>query len=108
MRSNTERFFKKDGSPKYLRCYEVKRNPTIDRFTVVFERASCFMGKDYTGRVYYVGASENPAHPLGFYQHGEAWSWEFHAPGSRVAFSSLPLKLQEVVMNEYRDLWEVT
>jgi hypothetical protein len=108
VRNKTERFFKEDGSPKYLRCYEVKRNPTIDRFTIVFGRASCFMGKEYTGRVYYVGASERPAHTLGFYQHGEAWSWEFHAPGSRVPFSSLPLELQKVVMEEYRDLWGVT
>jgi hypothetical protein len=107
VRKFPERFFREDGSPKYLRCYEVKRNPTIDRFTIVFTRASCFMGKEFRGRVYYVGASGNPAHPLGFYQHGEAWSWEFHAPGSRVAFSSLPLELQDVVMREYRDLWRI-
>jgi hypothetical protein len=108
VRKNPERFFKEDGSPKYLRCYEVKRNPTLDRFTVVFGRASCFMGKEYIGRVYYVGASGNPRNPIsGFYQHGEAWAGEFHAPGSRVAFSSLPLELQEVVREEYNDVWGV-
>jgi hypothetical protein len=107
VRRNAERFFREDGSPKYLRCYEMKRNPTIDRFTIVFTRASCFMGKEYTGRVYYVGASGNPYSPLGFYQHGEAWSWEFHAQGSRAAFSSLPLELQKAVLEEYSSLWEV-
>jgi hypothetical protein len=89
------KLYQEDGSPRYLRCYEVKRNATIDRFTMVFTRSSCFMGKEYIGRVYYAGASENPAHPVsGFYQHGEAWSWEFHAPGSPVPFSSLPSRLQ--------------
>jgi hypothetical protein len=101
------KLFKEDGSPKYLRCYEVKRNPTIDRFTIVFEKSHCWGGKGYRGRVYYVGASENPTCPLGFYQHGEAYRWEFHAPGSRVEFFSLPLELREVVANEYRLLWEV-
>jgi hypothetical protein len=43
--------FFKDGAPKYVRCYEKKRNPTIDRFTVVFCHASKFMGRDYIGRV---------------------------------------------------------
>jgi hypothetical protein len=107
MKRNTERFFKEDGSPKYLRCYEVKCNPTIDRFTIVFTKASCFMGKEYIGRVYYVGASGSPRHPTGFYQHGEAWSWQFHAPGSRVAFSSLPQELREVIMEEYKCAWRV-
>ena len=60
------------------------------------------------GRVYYVGASDDPEHPLGFYQHGEAWCWEFHAPGSRVAFSSLSPALQKVVMDEYNELWGIT
>jgi hypothetical protein len=108
MRNDAKRFFKADGSPKYLRCYEIKRDPPIDRYTIVFERASCFAGKEYAGRVFYVSANDKPTHPHGgFYQHGEAWAYEFHAPGSRVPFSFLPLELREVVMNEYRELWGI-
>jgi hypothetical protein len=96
-----------DGAPKYVRCYEKKRNPTVDRFTIVFCHASKFMGKDYIGRVYYVGASERPAHPLGFYQHGEAWQWEFCPCGSRIKWRDLPEQLRDVVLAEYCDVWGV-
>jgi hypothetical protein len=51
--------FFKDGEPKYLRCYETKRNPPIDRFTIVFSRASKFLGKAYVGRTYFVSANGN-------------------------------------------------
>jgi hypothetical protein len=107
MRKNAERFFKSDGGPKYLRCYEVKRNPTVDRFTIVFTRASCFLGRTAIGTIYYVGASGYPTSPTGFYQHGTADSREFHAPGSRVSFFSLPQDLQDVVMDEYRQVWDL-
>jgi hypothetical protein len=93
-----------DGAPKYVRCYEKKRNPTIDRFTVVFCHAAKFMGKDYIGRVYYVGAS---AEPSGFYQHGEALQWEFCPCGSRVKWWDLPERLRDVVLAEYCDVWEI-
>jgi hypothetical protein len=97
-----------DGAPKYLRCYEKKRDPPIDRFTVVFCHASKFMGKDYIGRVYYVSANGIPTHPQGgFYQHGEAWQWEFCPCGSRVKWWYLPAKLRDVVLAEYCDVWEI-
>jgi hypothetical protein len=97
-----------DGAPKYLRCYEKKKDPPIDRFTVVFCHASKFMGKDYIGRVYYISADDTPTHPLGFYQHGEALQWEFCPCGSRVKWWDLPEQLRDVVLAEYCDVWEIT
>jgi hypothetical protein len=44
-----ERLFKEDGAPRFIRCYETKRNPTIDRFTVVFTRANAWGGKECKG-----------------------------------------------------------
>jgi hypothetical protein len=99
--------FFKDGAPKYLRCYEKKRNPAIDRFTVVFCRASKFMGDDYRGRVYYISADDTPAHPLGFYQHGEARRGEFCPCGSRVKWEDLPRQLRDVVLAEYCNVWKI-
>jgi hypothetical protein len=96
-----------DGAPKYLRCYEKKKNPSIDRFTVVFCRASKFMGDDYRGRVYYISADDTPTHPLGFYQHGEAWQWEFRPCGSRVKWRDLPKQLRDIVLTEYCEVWEI-
>jgi hypothetical protein len=105
--TDKRKLYKEDGSPRYIRCYEKKRNPTIDRYTVVFSKASYFMGKDYIGRVYFVSMGANVYDPAyGFYQHGEAWSWEFCPCGSRIKFSDLPKECQDAVMSEYRDLWE--
>jgi hypothetical protein len=100
------KFWNDDGSPRYIRCYEKKRNPTIDRFTVVFGRAYCWGGERYRGRVYYVGSSGNPTHPLGFYQHGEAWAWEFRPCGSRITWASLPEATRRLVLEEYAYIWE--
>jgi hypothetical protein len=99
--------FFKDGAPKYLCCYEKKRNPTVDRFTVVFCHASKFMGNEYIGRVYYVSCSGNPTHPLGFYQHGEARQSEFCPCGSRIAWWALPEILRNVLLREYCDVWGI-
>jgi hypothetical protein len=91
-----------EGAPKYLRCYEAKRNPPIDRYTIVFSLAPKFMGDEYRGRVYYVSANGIPRHPAGgFYQHGEAWAWEFRPCGSRVKWRDLPGELREVLLSEY-------
>jgi hypothetical protein len=99
--------FFKDGAPKYVRCYEKKRNPPVDRFTVVFCHASKFMGIDYIGRVYYISADDRPTSPTGFYQHGEAWQREFRPCGSRITWWTLPEQLRGVVLAEYCDLWEI-
>jgi hypothetical protein len=97
-----------DGAPKYLRCYERKKNPPIDRFTVVFCHAAKFMGKGYIGRVYYVAANGIPANPLGgFYQHGEAWRWEFCPCGSRITWWGLPKELRDVLLAEYCEVWGI-
>jgi hypothetical protein len=104
--TDKRKLFNEKGEPRYIRCYETKRNPTIDRFTIVFTRASAFMGKEFAGRVYYVGASGNPRNPTyGFYQHGEAWRREFCPCGSRIAWRDLPEELRETVLDEYRELW---
>jgi hypothetical protein len=100
--------FFKDGAPKYLRCYEKKKNPPVDRFTIVFCRASKFMGDEYIGQVYYVSADDTPTHPLGFYQHGAAWQGEFCPCGSRVTWRTLPEELRKVLLAEYCDVWEIT
>jgi hypothetical protein len=100
--------FFKDGAPKYLRCYEEKRNPPIDRFTIVFCRASKFMGKEFVGRVYFVSANGSPTDPGGgFYQHGEAAQGEFCPRGSRVKWFDLPEALRDVVLSEYCDVWGI-
>jgi hypothetical protein len=96
------------GAPKYLRCYEKKKNPPIDRFTIVFCHAPKFMGDEYTGRVYYVSANGVPMNPWrGFYRHGEARQGGFCPCGSRITWRALPEELRKVLLAEYCDAWEI-
>jgi hypothetical protein len=87
-----------------MACYEAKRGGHIDRFTIVFTYAHIFMGKNWKGLVYYVGASGNPE---GFYQHGHAMRNEFCPCGSRVKWFALPEELRKAALEEYRALWEI-
>jgi hypothetical protein len=101
------KLYKDDGSPRYIRCFQTKRNPTIYRFTVVYGRAFWWGGKEWRGRVFYVTMSDNPFHPAyGFCQHGEAMAWEFRPCGSRIRFQDLPEDCQKIVSVEYTHLWK--
>jgi hypothetical protein len=98
------KLYNDDGSPRHVRCYEMRRNAPIDRFTVVFGRVCHRGGEKYRGSVCYISSSDNPTHRLGFYQHGEAW--EFRPCGSRITWWELPEAVQRLVMEEYKHIWE--
>lgn len=102
---NEERLYREDGAPRFIQCYETKRNPVVDRYTVVFTRANIWGGPSWRGRVCYVGMSEYPSSPVGFYQHGEAGRGEFCPRGSWIDFTDLPVDGQMIVKQEYAELW---
>ena len=58
--------------PRCIICYMMKKNPTHDYITVVFNHANEHSGKQYRGRVVYRSYSDYPFNPLGFAQWGEA------------------------------------
>lgn len=103
------------GVPKYVRVYD-NGGGTFDRYTVVYT------GR-YTGRpaggCEYIGMSENPCHPQGFGQHGEAReiidSVGCRPPGigrsnhlgKRIRFTDLPEPCQRVVMTDYVVIWNL-
>jgi hypothetical protein len=99
------RLYLPDGKPRFIRCYNTRRNPAIDHITVVYTRANTWGGKAYTGTVFYVGMSDRPFHPHGFCQHGESPRRQFHAGGSRIPFHSLPTDCQKQVIADYASLW---
>jgi len=104
MKRKKNRYYRDNGEPKYIRCYEIKKNPPIDRFTVQFTRASSCLGSTYIGRVYYLAMSEAPFHPQGFGQHGEHAGKLGHC-GSVIKFSDLPNDCQKAVAETYAELW---
>jgi hypothetical protein len=99
-----DRFYVNYSTPKYIRCY-VAKEPVLDKYTIVFTKASSWGGKAYVGKVYYVGMSENPFHPLGVCQHGEADRSSFANAGKMIKFEDLPIPCQRFVTQEYNYIW---
>lgn len=101
---NHKNLYTETGEPKRIRCYMIKRNPKpADYITVVYTHAN-FAGYPI-GTILYRAMSGQPFHPLGFCQWGEA-SGLFNAGGSLIQFSELPKDCQEVVLRDYKELWE--
>lgn len=106
------RFYKEDGTPKYIRCYD-NGGKTADRFTVVFTRTgqtgSNRQVKQNSGHLY-VSMSAMPYHPQGFCQHGESQHNPIDYPtyshlGKKIKFDDLPLDCKELVRDNYKSIW---
>ena len=90
--------------PKWIRCYDLKES--ADRYTV------CFTKKKVNGVFMYLGMSENPFHPQGIGMHGESEFQPIDRPtyshlGKRITFNELPEKCQELVIQDYKDIWNL-
>jgi len=87
--------------------YKQEPKPFADYITVVYTYAS--RAGYPVGKVLYRNMNGTPRHPaFGICQWGEGWQWEFNAGGSKVNFSDLPKGCQEIVLTDYRDLWQVS
>jgi hypothetical protein len=105
MKTKRANLYTETGEPKRIRCYMFKRDSRpVDYITVVFTHIN-FAGYPL-GTVLYRAMSGKPFHPLGYCQWGEGKSYSFHAGGSIVKFSELPIDCQEVIRNDYKDIWE--
>ena len=101
------------GIPRYIRIYD-NNGESFDRYTAVFT------GKyRENGWFQYVAMSESPFYPQGFGQHGESRT-QIDAPqgwapaigrknhlGIRIPFSKLPIDCQKLVMEDYKDIWNL-
>jgi len=70
---------------------------TLDRYTVVFPDQS------------YVGISEDPYHPCGFFQHGDGLKYFVKQPKTfqgdkRISFEDLPIACQLAIIQELQDI----
>ena len=95
-------------TPKYIRCYD-NGGETADRFTVVF--TGKYRHKKTSGSFWYIGMSGAPYHPLGIGQHGES-NVQIDRPsyghlGKKIKFLDLSKDCQSLVMNTYKDLWDI-
>jgi len=106
MKTNRINSLMPDGIPKYVRCYD-NNGETFDRYTIVFTGHYRKIQRGFD----YVGASENPCHPQGFYQHG--WSEnpidrpKYAHLGKHIQFNALPEYVQRAVIIDYKEVWDL-
>jgi len=104
------------GIPRWVRCYD-SGGSTADRYTVVFTGRY----KKNRGECIFLGMSEKPFHPQGFCQHGFSpqmldtvkggWPPSIGKKcclGTRIPFTELPEDCQKVVINDYKELWDIS
>lgn len=103
-----------NGIPKYIRVYDFGENE-VDRYTVVYTG-------NYRGQGYFqhVGMSASPFNPQGVCQHGESptqidvidgWPPKVGRKnhlGKRITFNDLPNDCQQVVMDDYMSIWNLS
>jgi len=105
-----QQFLNSDNSPRYIRIYD-NGGESFDRYTIVFT-GRYDKNKDEQGNKWYkyVGSSENPYYPQGFYQHGESKNEIIDRPtyshlGKKITFDKLPLDCQKAVLEDYASIW---
>lgn len=96
-----------DGKPRYVRCYD-NGGKTADRYTIVFTGRYRRTNKD---EFLFITLSDNPTHPHGVYLHDSSpdridYPSYIHL-GKRIAFDALPTYHQQLVINEYKELWRI-
>ena len=106
-----------NGIPRYIRIYG-NQGKTFDEYTCVYTKKSLTKDRPYWYMV--VGMSEHPFSPLGFGQHSEykylidaqngkrppAIGRKNHL-GKRLAWWQLPKDCQELVLRDYKELWDL-
>jgi len=107
-----EERFMPNGVPKKVRIYDNggriydNGGKTYDRYTAVF--IGNYKGRDGCD---YLGMSEYPFHPQGFGQHG--WSREiidypsYRHLGRKITFDKLPEQCQKLVIQDYKEIWNI-
>ncbi len=109
------------GTPRWIRCYDNGgtdvENGTIDRYTVIFTGR---YRHNTGGEFFYLGMDSTPCRPQGFGQHGSfpyqcdtldgkwppAIGRKNHL-GTRIAFADLPGECRDLVISDYKDLWNI-
>ena len=106
------------GAPKYVRVYD-NGGETADRYTVVYSKRS---NKTHGERYYdFRAMSANPFDPCGVGLWGETRHYPVDSDrgkwppamgrtchlGKRIPFADLPEPCQRLVIQDYRELWNI-
>lgn len=98
------------GIPRYIKIFD-NGGKTYDRYTCIFTKKSIISKEDrkhYGTRFMFVGMSCNPFAPQGFGQHGELAPQHIGKHlGKRIKFEDLPEDCKKLVIQDYKDLWDL-
>lgn len=93
-----------EGIPKWIRCYD-NEGRSLDQYTILFTR------KRLSGQFMYIAANAKPFHPQGFGQHDfsdEPIDYPTYGHlGKKIKFTDLPPDVQELVVSDYKEIWEI-
>ena len=106
-----------NGIPRYVRCYKSK-DDVADPYTVVFTGNYNNIGRDSRSERgwrqsthLFLSMGANPFHPQGVGQHGESDHLidypTYGELGKKIKFEELPEDCQKLVLQDYRDIWEI-
>lgn len=96
-----------NGVPRYIRVFD-NGGTTADRYTVIFTHAQSFYTK---GWFPVLGMSASPFHPQGVGMHNE-YNSPIDRPsykhlGKKIRFQQLPYDCQALVLQDYKDYWDI-
>ena len=97
------RFYHPDGTPKYVACWEYKKQSDGERYTVTFQHAGK-TDKLFPGHVTGLGMNAEPYHGI---------CTRFDVPGgrtsfgTRISFKALPEECKRLVIAEYDYIWDL-
>lgn len=100
-----------EGKPRYIRVYDSGPDDSADRYTVVYTGNYNQGAPRNIACTQYVGMSGSPFHPQGVCMHGESFG-PIDRPtyghlGKKIKFDDLPTDCKEVVMRDYKSIWEL-
>ena len=106
------------GQPRWVRLYD-NGGKTADQYTVVFT-GRYPKGEGSDKRFLYLSMSGNPCHPQGVCLHGTSTQpvdamdgrWppnigKCNHLGKRILWYDLPKDCKKVVLNDYKELWDL-
>lgn len=116
-----------EGVPRYIRVYD-NEGESADQYSVIFT-GRYNKGGGYAKEFHYLAMSASPYHPQGIGIHGSTqyqpadtiihepgkggWKWppalgrKCHL-GRRIKFEDLPSDCQEIVLRDYREIWNLS
>lgn len=100
-----DRPYRPDGSPRFVRLFDIGPGKEFDRYTAVFPHVRYPGYPGYAHMCPALSMSANPFHPQGFGQHVDVtWPQGTRRPawaGKRIRLEDAPEAVRQCIMQDY-------